>query len=136
MQKFVSDSTVKMIERSVSSDAPSNDARSTPSENGVAMLFSDIRGFTSISEMLPPDEVVGFLNEYLDVQAGIISKYDGDIDKFVGDEVVAIFHGPNMYINSVNAAREIQKTVREMNKKRRSGASSPSTSASASTRAR
>jgi class 3 adenylate cyclase len=118
MQKFVSDSTVKMIQRSVSQDAPSHDKEKHTEKKIVAMLFSDIRGFTSMSEMLPPAEVVAFLNEYLDVQAGIISKYDGDIDKFVGDAVLALFQGPNMYINSVNAAREIQKTVRELNKKR------------------
>lgn len=118
MQKFVSNSTVKMIQRSVSQDAPTHEKEKHTEKKTVTMLFSDIRGFTSLSEKLMPNEVVGFLNEFLDVQAGIIRKYSGDIDKFVGDEIVAIFQGPNMYLNSVNAAREIQKTVTEMNKKR------------------
>lgn len=118
MQKFVSNSTVQMIQRSVSQDAPVQDREKHTEKKTVTMLFSDIRGFTSLSEKLLPGEVVGFLNEYLDVQTGIIRKYSGDIDKFVGDEIVALFQGPNMYINSVNAAREIQKTVKDMNKKR------------------
>jgi len=47
-----------------------------------------------------PQQVVGILNHYLDLQAGIIMQHHGDIDKFVGDEVMGVFDGPTREINA------------------------------------
>ena len=94
MQKFVSKSTISMIkEKTRLGDIGLGGAR----EN-LAFLFSDVRGFTAMSEKLDPEEVVSILNEYLDLQAEVIKKHDGDIDKFVGDEVMAVFGGPQRQI--------------------------------------
>ncbi|HEY9595622.1 MAG TPA: adenylate/guanylate cyclase domain-containing protein, partial [Spirochaetia bacterium] len=77
----------------------------------LTFLFTDIRGFTSISEAMPPDKVVEMLNHYLDLQAGIIQQNGGDVDKFVGDEVMAMFEGPKRDYNACKAAIEIRKAM-------------------------
>lgn len=60
----------------------------------IAVLFVDIRGFTSISENLSPEQVVEILNKYLDIITKSIFKNDGTLDKFIGDAVMAIFNSP------------------------------------------
>jgi class 3 adenylate cyclase len=60
----------------------------------VTVLFSDIRGFTTISESLTPHEVVEMLNDYLEIMTDIIIKFGGVVDKFVGDEIFAVYGAP------------------------------------------
>jgi len=60
----------------------------------VSVLFSDIRGFTSISERLAPGELVALLNEYLTPMTGIVLEEEGMLDKYIGDAVMAIFNAP------------------------------------------
>ncbi|MEX2282767.1 MAG: adenylate/guanylate cyclase domain-containing protein [Gemmatimonadota bacterium] len=60
----------------------------------LSILFSDIRGFTSISEKLEPPEVIAFLNQYLDAMAEIVKQSGGTLDKFVGDAVMAFWGEP------------------------------------------
>ena len=60
----------------------------------VTVLFSDIAGFTSISERKLPEEVVDLLNEYFKEMTDIIFKWDGTLDKFVGDEIMAFWGAP------------------------------------------
>ena len=60
----------------------------------IACLFVDIRGFTTMSELLTPPEVVAILNRYLDLTSGCIMKNGGTLDKFVGDATMAIFNAP------------------------------------------
>lgn len=60
----------------------------------VTILFADIIGFTSFSEKLPPEEVVNMLNEYFKEMVDIIFKWDGTLDKFVGDEIMAFWGAP------------------------------------------
>jgi class 3 adenylate cyclase len=90
----------------------------------LAFLFTDIRGFTTICEGLKPGKVVEMLNCYLELQATIIHKNHGDIDKFVGDEIMAMFEDPNKELNACRASMEIrtamarEKTSRAQAKKR------------------
>jgi len=114
MEKFVSESTVTMIrEKTVNGDVELGGVRKT-----MAFLFADVRGFTAMSENLPPEEVVGILNDYLDLQAQIIRKHGGDIDKFVGDEVMATFDGSSMADNALEAAVDIVQSIKSLNRAR------------------
>ena len=61
----------------------------------VAVLFVDIRGFTSMSEALEPEEVVQILNQYLTLTTKCIFDHGGMLDKFIGDATMAIFNAPN-----------------------------------------
>ncbi len=60
----------------------------------VTMLFSDIRGFTTMSDGRPPQEIVNTLNEYFEVMVDVLFKYSGTLDKFVGDEIIGLFGAP------------------------------------------
>lgn len=60
----------------------------------LTVLFSDIRGFTSFSEQMAPENLVKFLNEYLSKMTDIIFKYDGLLDKYMGDAIMAIWGAP------------------------------------------
>lgn len=60
----------------------------------LTALFSDIRGFTSISEKMNPEELVRFLNEYLTAMTTIVLNYEGTVDKYMGDAIMAFYGAP------------------------------------------
>lgn len=80
----------------------------------VTVLFSDIRGFTSLSEKMTAEEVSMILNEYFAEMEPIITKYNGVINKFIGDAVMAIFGEP---IQDINHPKNAVKCAYEMLKK-------------------
>lgn len=88
-------------------------SRTTPTRRELCFLFTDIRGFTTLCEGLPPKEVIPILNHYLDIETQIILDNHGDVDKYVGDEMMAFFDGPRKEINACKAAMEIRKAMRE-----------------------
>jgi adenylate cyclase len=75
----------------------------------ITVLFSDIRGFTSISEQIGPEQVVSLLSDYLGRVSHIVFKHGGTIDKFIGDAVFAIFGAPKSHED--DAKRAIQTGI-------------------------
>ncbi|TGN17882.1 adenylate/guanylate cyclase domain-containing protein [Leptospira idonii] len=63
-------------------------------EQEVSVLFSDIRGYTSLTERLKPDQVISFLNEYFTAMTEVILGYGGMIDKYIGDSIMCLFGAP------------------------------------------
>jgi|GEM_PF-358560 len=83
----------------------------------VAVLFSDIRSFTKISENTPARELVNFLNEYFSMMGNEIIAEGGNIDKFIGDAIMAIFGAPRTLENSsVSAVRAALRMIRALTK--------------------
>jgi class 3 adenylate cyclase/DNA-binding response OmpR family regulator len=72
----------------------------------VSVLFADIRGYTSWSENAPPEKVVEMLNDYLSLAAEIILAWDGTLDKFLGDGLMAIFNAPKDQEDHVHRAAD------------------------------
>lgn len=81
----------------------------------VAVLFSDLRGFTAYSETLPPEELVRQLNAYLDAMVAAIRAEGGVVDKFIGDAVMAVFGapqaGPDDAARALRAASRMQAAL-------------------------
>ena len=80
----------------------------------VSVLFSDVRSFTTISEGLPPEELVSLMNEYLTEMTDLVLDYDGTLDKFIGDAVMAFWGAP---INQKNHYELATLTAIDMNLK-------------------
>ncbi len=87
----------------------------------TTVLFADIRSFTTISEHMPPERVIEILNEYFDSMVDIIFEHYGILDKFVGDELMAVFGlvGPDEderkhAEHAVNAAITMQKRIKTL----------------------
>jgi adenylate cyclase len=90
--------------------------------NEITMLFSDIRGFTTMSDGRPAQEVVNTLNEYFEVMVDILFKYSGTLDKFVGDEIIGLFGAPipieDAPFKAVSCAIAMLQALEEFNRTR------------------
>lgn len=115
--KFIPPHTKRMIETSLSLNENVNlkVARSVE----AAIMESDIRGFTALSENLTPSQTIQLINQYIKIQANIILEYDGSIDKYMGDAVLVIFEGEEKEIRAISCALEIQKAVNKLNLSRK-----------------
>jgi adenylate cyclase len=86
----------------------------------ISVLFSDIRGFTSISEKLSPEEIANLLHEYLTPMSEVILQHDGLLDKYIGDAIMALFGTPvwmeTHAIKACEAALSMMKKLDELNK--------------------
>jgi adenylate cyclase len=97
--------------------------------NEITMLFSDIRGFTTMSDGRPPVEVVNTLNEYFEVMVDILFEYKGTLDKFVGDEIIGLFGAPialdDSPFKAVACALAMLSALEEFNRTRAAEKQSP-----------
>ena len=86
----------------------------------LTVLFSDIEGFTTISQNMPPEQLVTLLNEYLSVMSGIIFKNDGTVDKYEGDAVMAFWGAPlpqsDHALRACVAALQMQEALEDLNR--------------------
>jgi adenylate cyclase len=94
-------------------------------EREITAFFSDIQGFTSISEALTPQELVVLLNEFLTEMTDIILNHEGTVDKFEGDAILAFFGAPNILENHAEracmACIEMHKRLAELRSKWKAG---------------
>ncbi len=78
-------------------------------------LFTDVRGFTALSETLSPEEVTTIMNKALTIQSEAVQKYGGMVDKYIGDAMMAIFNAPMDLLHhesiAVECAKEIQENI-------------------------
>lgn len=103
LSKYVSGTTLRSVQQEESNER----SRKT-------LIFTDIRGFTAYSETRDPEEVVHMLNHLLGFQTSILHQHGGDVDKYVGDEIFAVFPGgPEGVLACCSAALEIQKGLKE-----------------------
>jgi adenylate cyclase len=81
----------------------------------LSVLFSDIRGFTTIAEGLTPEDLVHLLNEYLTVMTDVVFKYNGTLDKYMGDAIMAIYGAPlDLPDHPIKACRSALEMIREL----------------------
>jgi class 3 adenylate cyclase len=100
MSKYMSRTTYQMLEQGGSAN-PAGERK------WLALVFSDVRGFTAFSENRDPALVIERLNEVLGLEADVVRRHGGDVDKFVGDAMFAWFSGPDRCRHAVDAAVEI-----------------------------
>jgi adenylate cyclase len=105
LSKYVSRSTDELVTR--------GGHQGIGEKKSITVLFSDIRNFTAFSDKNDPETVITELNKILQAQADIVVSNGGDIDKFVGDEVMAIFDNP---YNAVKSAYQMIKAIVNLNR--------------------
>src|SRR5882762_3774338 len=92
-----------------------------PKKTDIPVMFSDIRGFTTISEKLDAQDLANFLNQYLSDMTSLVFEHHGTLDKYIGDAVMAFwgapFEEPGHAARACNTALKMMERVREMQKK-------------------
>lgn len=95
----------------------------------TTVLFTDIRGFTAMSEFRRAQDIVDMLNDYFERMVELIFKYEGTLDKFVGDEIMALFGSPVSHpddpYRAVQTALEMQRSLQEFNDERQARGHEP-----------
>ncbi len=108
----------KVVSQEIAEELLNNPVELGGEERVVTVLFSDIRGFTSYCEGLPPKQVLTALNEVLSSISNIIEKHSGVVDKFQGDAVMALFGAPvtgnEDASNAISAALEIVQSLEQL----------------------
>lgn len=109
----------KVISKEIANEFLNSEVHLGGEDRIVTMLFSDIRSFTSLTENLSPQKVIKMLNLYMTKMAEIIESKQGIIDKFVGDEIMAIFGAPVFHsdhsLQAISAGYEMLHTIKEFN---------------------
>lgn len=101
LEKFVSGSAISAARQAVGGD------RVLSKKTTCTLLYSDIRDFTGYAETKSPEEVVAFLNRMMSIQVAAVTAAGGDVDKMIGDALLARFEGPERETAAIRAARRI-----------------------------
>jgi adenylate cyclase len=87
----------------------------------LSVLFSDLAGFTSLSESLPPEELISLLNEYLSEMTRVVMEEEGTLDKYIGDAIMAFWNAPKSQTDhtdrALRCALRMQDRLRDLNRK-------------------
>lgn len=109
--RYVSKQVYKRLE--------AGDITLTGETRDATILFSDIRSFTALSEQLTPPDVVAMLNEYFNEMVEIVFRYDGFLNKFIGDALMAVYNAPidqpNPELRAVRTALEMLDALHKLN---------------------
>jgi adenylate cyclase len=112
----------KFVGSSVTDDLLTREVALGGVRKEVVVFFSDIRGFTAMSEVLAPEDVVEMLNEYFGIMVKIINQSGGVVDKFIGDAIMAIWGAPNSReddgIRAIMACLKMREALNQLNEKR------------------
>ena len=116
LQRFLSPSLVEQVLTGQLALKPGGELRE------CTVLFSDIRGYTSIAEKYEAQEVVAMLNEYFELLVDVVFKYEGTLDKYIGDSVMAVWGAPiaqsDAAVRAVSAALEMRAELALWNERR------------------
>lgn len=99
--------------------------RPRPQQITATVLFSDIHGFTSISEKLPPQQLMEWLDEYMEAMASVVSRHHGVINKYIGDAIMVLFGAPIAHhvepeiaadaVNAIECALAMEQEIKRLN---------------------
>lgn len=127
LRKKIQEITIRKRLRQFICDEIYEEIRSDPSimeprRQKATILFSDIRGFTEMSRKMPPEDIASFLNHYYFTPLGEIAyRYNGTVDKHIGDSVMVIYGSPISYgddiLRAIESAIEMQATARAVSRK-------------------
>lgn len=119
LERYVS----KQIAEHIMSHDETGDIRFTPEKKEVTVIFTDVRGFTPLAEVLSPETMIEILNRYFTEMISIIFKYGGTLDKFIGDSIMAIFGAPattgDDEYNAIMSSIDMQRAVTIFNEGQR-----------------
>ena len=113
-REFVRDTFGKYMSKAVSERILSGELKLGGERRLVTLLNSDIRAFTTLSETMEPEDLVAFLNSYFHSMVDCVVRYEGVVDKFIGDAVIAVFGAP---IPFEDHARRAMLTALEMRRR-------------------
>ncbi|MGC6417258.1 MAG: adenylate/guanylate cyclase domain-containing protein [Bradymonadia bacterium] len=86
----------------------------------ATVLFTDVRGFTSLSEEIGPEQTISLLNEFFEIMVDIVFRHEGTLDKFIGDELMAVWGAPmeqsDHVERAVRAALEMRRSLEDWNR--------------------
>lgn len=115
----------KFINTEIAERAAKGELKLGGENREVTIFFTDLRSFTEVSEKMEPDEIVQFLNEYLEIMVDCVSKTGGTVDKFIGDAIMAVWGAPvkgkspkDDALNAVTTALMMRHSLAWFNQKR------------------
>ena len=112
----------KVVSPTVAEELMKGDIRLGGETRDLTTLFADVRGFTTLTESMDPQEAIAILNEWLNLAAGAIQAEGGIVDKYVGDQVMAVFGAPvaqeSHEAHAVRAGLRLRDLTLELNERR------------------